>query len=290
MTINLKIHNISHIIKSILGSIEFLFTKKNISNSSLFVVNYHGTQKKFIQNFENQICFFRKNYTIISPEQLDNFYLNKLEHKKYLLITFDDGIKNNLRALQILDKYNIKAYFFIVPDFIDTDNYKQKDFFLKNIRPVINPNIDHNSEDFNSLSWTEIKEMIMKGHRIGSHTKSHNLISEKSSNTQSEQQIIDSKEIIEEQLKNLNIHLDAFCSINNTSESVGKKEMQLIQQTYKYHFTTFPGPNFPTSSKLLIKRANIESFWLMGAVKYALGKWDLKRWEKRVKGFEALLR
>jgi peptidoglycan/xylan/chitin deacetylase (PgdA/CDA1 family) len=286
MKINFKIHSITHIVKSILGNIEFLFSTTKNESCSLFVVNYHGTQKKFISNFERQLIFFQKNYTLISPEQLDDFYSNKLEQKKYLLITFDDGVKNNLNAKNILDKYNIKAYFFIIPDFIDTVKEKQNDFFLRNIRPTINPAIDQNNEDFNSLTWEEIQDILKKEHGIGSHTKSHHLISNIASNTHSEQEIKDSKLLIEQKL---NIKINSFCSINNTSESIGRKEKQIIEQNYEYHFTTFPGPNSPTSSKLLIKRANIESFWLLGAVKYALGSWDLKRWKRKIEEFESLI-
>jgi hypothetical protein len=72
--------------------------------------------------------------------------------------------------------------------------------------------------------------------------------------------------------------ITSYCSINNTLESTGPKEKKLIAENYTYHFTTFPGSNIHPKDPLFIKRRNIECFWLKGAMYYALGNWDLRRW------------
>src|ERR1043166_9677277 len=98
--VNVRLHSSRHLIKSMLGNAEFLLGSSRRDLPELFVVNYHGTQKKFLGNFRNQLDFFCGKYNLIGPEQLADFYAGKLKNleKPYLLISFDDGIKNNLSA------------------------------------------------------------------------------------------------------------------------------------------------------------------------------------------------
>jgi hypothetical protein len=292
MKMNLRIHNRNHIIKSLLGNIEYMFTKLGLQPNELIVVNYHGTQKKFIQNFRRQIDFFNANFSIIAPEQITDFYSGKLNNKNkpLLLITFDDVIKNNLYAAEILDNYNIKALFFIVPEFIETPHEQQKEYFIKYIRPKINHVIDNKPEDFSALSWEDLKILITKGHKVGSHTQTHQLIAQKSTLENSINEIKNSKINIANGLRALPESINTFCSINNTLESISIKELQLIKENYAYHFTTFPGSNLNNSNPYHIKRSNIETYWLLGAIKYAIGRWDYGRWAAINKTYTEILK
>ena len=291
MNINFKIHNPNHIVKNILGNIEYAFPHLGLQKNELTVVNYHGTQKKFLNNFRKQIDFFQKEFFIISPHQLNDFYSGKLVHDSLplLLLTFDDGVKNNLYAINELESRGIKAFFFVIPDFINTPKDKQKDFFIRNIRPEINYGIDDKEEDFIAMSWDDLKTLQVKGHCIGSHTQTHTLITRQSTLENSIIEIKDSKVNIANALTSPLTLTNSFCSINNTLESISSKEVSLIKENYQYHFTTIPGFNIPSSNPYYIKRANIESHWLSGSVKFALGKWDLKRWEKVDKRFLRIL-
>jgi len=287
MGYNFKIHPFSHFAKSFFGKIEKNIFKIAYSDDELIVVNYHSTPKKFDKNFERQVNYFKTNFNIISPQELQSFFDGKglKKNKCSLLFTFDDGLKNNLNAIRILEKNNIRALLFIVPGFIDTPKEKQKEFYLKNIRSIINSNIDNQPEDFTALGWNEIKDLISRGHFVGAHTQSHTLVANTSDINNSEIEIAGCKKVIE---KELEISVDSFCSINNTTLSIGKKEKELINKNYKYHFTTFPGLNNENKDPQLIKRRNVESFWLMGAVYFAIGIKDLKRWQDRIKQFSQL--
>jgi peptidoglycan/xylan/chitin deacetylase (PgdA/CDA1 family) len=275
------------VIKSLVGFVEKVFTGITYPQQELIVVNYHSTPKKFNSNFEKQVVFFKKNFNIISPADLENYFFNKnwASKKCSLLFTFDDGLQNNLNAVSVLEKHNICAMFFVLPEFINTPIEKQKSYYLKNIRPIVNPNIDAEPEDFNALNWNELKKLLSKGHSIGAHTQTHTLVAKNSDKDNSKFEIVTCKENIE---KELNIKVTSFCSINNTALSVHKKEKELIESNYKFHFTTFPGSNNNPKNPLLIKRRNIECFWLLGAVYFAIGKFDLKRWKIKTEQFDKL--
>src|SRR5688572_14115148 len=103
MKLNLKIHSKAHIVKAIIGSSLAAFAKGGANQ--LIVLNYHGTQKKYLDNFKAQIAYLKKHYDIISPAQFEMLMKRQqpVEGKK-LLLTFDDGIKNNLPAIEVLDE------------------------------------------------------------------------------------------------------------------------------------------------------------------------------------------
>lgn len=276
MNYNSQIHNFSHVFKAIIGIIVSIGILK--PKNQLIVLNYHGTQKKFIDNFIKQIRYLKQRYEIISPEEFEEFVNLKNELKgKKMLLTFDDGVKNNQYAIEELNKLGISAYFFVVPQFINTPIDNQKMFFLKNIRPVINTEIDNNLEDFTALSWEDLKE-ISKKHTIGCHTYSHTMIKDSLNSEDLTKEIIESKSIIE---REIGIKVNSFCSINNSLLTIGKKEKQIVEQNYDYHFTTFGGNN-EVVEPFLIKRINVESHWLKGAFKFALSPFEINRWAKKI--------
>lgn len=274
------IHSISHVIKSVIGNVIKVFDI--FSTDQLIVLNYHGTQKKYISNFERQLNYLSKQYQFVSPT--DFFKILDGQKKisgKNVLLTFDDGIKNNLNAISILNKRGISAVFFIVPNFIETEQSKQKDYFIRCIRPVINPNIDFEKEDFGAVTWEDLRT-IKDDHLIGCHTLSHTMVKNKLTDEELERELIESKQKIENEL---NINVNTFCSINNTMLTIGDKEFEIISKTYKYHFSTFGGNNLINPNPLLIKRINVESYWLDGAFKFALSSIELNRWKKTIKYF-----
>jgi peptidoglycan/xylan/chitin deacetylase (PgdA/CDA1 family) len=101
--------------------------------NGIYCFNYHriGDEKhsKFDPNvfsctatqFEQHIIFFKKNFTVISVEELiDKIDKNQIIDRKYALITFDDGyIDNYNTAYPILKKHQIPAAFYIATDYLD---------------------------------------------------------------------------------------------------------------------------------------------------------------------------
>lgn len=246
------------------------------------MLNLHGTPKKFIKDFEAQLDFLQNHFEIISPNRFFAL-LNKNEktNGNKLLLTFDDGLKNNLHVLEVLNRKKLSAVLFIVPEFIDSN--KPKEFYLKNIRPTINPHIDTESEDFTPLSWEDLKT-ISTNHFIGSHSLSHTMLKSHHDSNFLDLEIEGSKKIIEEKLS---ITCESFCSINNSLSSLNSSSKALIKKHYTYHFTTIAGCNY-LSGPQFIKRINIESFWTIGAIKFSIGTINMNRNLKKISEFESI--
>jgi peptidoglycan/xylan/chitin deacetylase (PgdA/CDA1 family) len=287
MSYNPSIHDIKHLVKAILGRTEYALSGLKMPANELLVLNYHGTQKKYLASFEKQLDLLQKHFEFVSPEYLDHHYSGKADTgKPKVLITFDDGIKNNIHAAKILAKRGIKALFLILPGFVDCPENKQHDYFITNIRPIINTAIDHLPEDTTALSWQELQQILAMGHSLGSHSYTHTLVTGKFSREELENEIIASKKRI---IVMAGTAVNSFCGPNNSLLSCGKMEMQLIKQEYRYFLSTFPGSNAENKDPLFVKRSNVEAFWMKGAFIRAIGNWDRKRWQQQRAEFEKIL-
>ena len=86
------------------------------------------------KNFENQIILLKKKFNVIPLEKFLQF--KKYNSKKNIVITFDDGYKDNLvNALPILNKHKVPATIYVTTKFLGKDC---------------------------SIWWYEIKELIWK--------------------------------------------------------------------------------------------------------------------------------
>ena len=113
---------------------------------------------------ENLLKALSKKHTFLSySNALIKIYNQEID-KPYLVISSDDGFKNNLRASEILTRNGISACFFINPSIIGETNEKRITTFCKeklNFPPI----------EF--LKWNDVERLQKLGHEIGSHTMTH---------------------------------------------------------------------------------------------------------------------
>jgi hypothetical protein len=96
------------------------------------VLYYHGVWKRVIdpvvqalhlpsEAFDAHIQYLRKHYTIISIEEFEEHLRKKTLHQSHLLLTFDDGYRNNLTvAAPLLHSYGIPFTVFISTEHVET--------------------------------------------------------------------------------------------------------------------------------------------------------------------------
>ncbi|MFH1642294.1 MAG: polysaccharide deacetylase family protein [Nanoarchaeota archaeon] len=137
-----------------------------MKNQRIPILMYHEIIEKglvnkfsdFIQkNYIVETTFFEKQLQYLSQQRFkcitisDLLELTTLSDKNIVCITFDDGYLGNYQnAFPLLMKYNYKATFFLVTDWIGKKNM---------------------------MNWQQVNEMMNKGMEIGSHTKSHLMLS-----------------------------------------------------------------------------------------------------------------
>lgn len=212
-----------------------------LPRKGLVVLLYHSvTDKKSFTNldkfsvslkqFENHIKFLKlMGFESVRTENIDKVLTQKLyKTKKFVLITFDDGYKNNLDAAKILKKYNFSAIFFISTKYIGKS---------LNNTPM--------------LSMDDIKHLINLGMQIGSHSHFHVKLSELS-----EDEMIDnirqSKQILSK-FSNIDDFAYPFGNYNNT--------IIRLLKTYNFKRAYIIGQSINTNdyNPYLIKRSIIRN-------------------------------
>lgn len=141
------------------------------------------------EKFDKQMAYLsRHKYNVITLKELfDNLLDKKSVPEKTVVITFDDGYKNNYsKAFPILKKYNLKATIFLNVAYVGGKSEWE----------------DSRAEPPQSiLSWDEILEMLEYGIDFGSHTLTHaNLLYCKDEPKRLDHEINQSKKILEDKL------------------------------------------------------------------------------------------
>ena len=268
--------------KSIFGSAEYVLRPWNYSSDELLVLCMHSTPHERREQFNELVDFLFKHFSPLNPNQLDDYFSGKLNQGPYVLFTFDDGLKNNLMAAELLELRNARAVFFVVPDFVESEN--PESYYRTNIRQNIDPAVDHETEDLTPMSLADLSQLLSRGHFIESHTMTH-LLRSNSSKQVVEQEIAGSKRWLSQKLAKVPT---MFCSPIQTNFSVNESAKTTIENEYDLHFTTFPGMQSRERNPHLIYRRNIEVHWSLGQIKYALGKADLPRWKGEIERFRRL--
>lgn len=242
--------------------LEFLGSFKKPSKG-IHILNLHYVTKNKIsdsdfQVFENFIIKLQKLGTIITlPEAINTLSNNNVDfYDTKFVLTFDDGFEECYKIIvPILNKYNLKATFFINANYIQSCTTYQNNF-NKRIKIVTKK----------PMSWEQLLEIHNNGHTIGSHTLDHLNMN----NLNSEQlvyQIHKNKEILEYRLKFKCEHFAwPYGQMNDFPEKA-------LLETEKHHKYIYSGTNYKkyySYNKRIINRRHIEPFWPISHLKYFL--------------------
>ena len=231
------------------------FQRKLFKECYIRVINYHDTPKKFEYNFEQQLIFYKRNFCPVDLNDLEDLISGKWEKEKPgLIISFDDGLKSNYDiAAPLLEKYGFTGWFFIPVGLIGTGKCKDS----------------HHTGDKNCsyMSWNEIAE-LNKNHIIGCHTLTHCRLFSSLSEEKIKQEIINSKEILENKLNSKN---DIFCWVGGEEETYTAKAAKYIREAgYRYSFMSNNKIILPGVNRFQLQRTNIEADWPLSLVKFYL--------------------
>ncbi|MFZ4931891.1 polysaccharide deacetylase family protein [Chryseobacterium sp. Mn2064] len=99
----------------------------------LTILMYHQIEKESNEDLTVSLENLEKQFSYISRQKYSSKFFSELNivTKKNIIITFDDGYKNNLEYLpSLLKKYNLKATIFIPTSFIEKGykNYSMMSF------------------------------------------------------------------------------------------------------------------------------------------------------------------
>jgi peptidoglycan/xylan/chitin deacetylase (PgdA/CDA1 family) len=180
--------------------------------------------------------------------------------EKLLCFSFDDGFEECFTKIKpVLDAFNIKAGFFVCPNFVDAkpdyiDDFLKKQVFLKTEKLP--------------MSWAQIKSLHAEGHLIGSHTLNH-IDCVKTSKAVIAYELKESKRIIEAQLQAECAH---FAYTYGKIEGFSKEMLARAEQHYTYIYSQAGTRDYFTFDGRVINRRHFEANWRTDHIVYYLSK------------------
>ena len=170
---------------------------------------------------------FMEQMKFLSKSGYNSINFNQIykENRKPIIITFDDGYKDNLiNALPILKKYNFISTCFVVSDFIGKSNkwdQKKRSYVYKEL-----------------LTKNDLVEWLRYGMSIGSHGKSHKSLTKLDEET-IRSEIYDSKNEIQDFVgTNIDTFSYPFGQINKYSANTVKEIYNFGVTTVRSRFNT----------------------------------------------------
>jgi peptidoglycan/xylan/chitin deacetylase (PgdA/CDA1 family) len=110
--------------------------------------------------FDAYCRFFRRYFVPVTLTELLDRMDAGLDISRRVVITFDDGYRDNLeRAAPILERHGLPACFFITTGFMGTE--------------IVPPWDEANGVPSEWMSWDEVRALRGRGFEMGAHTLTH---------------------------------------------------------------------------------------------------------------------
>ena len=181
-------------------------------------------------------------------------------NQKLVCLSFDDGYEECFTKLKpVLDAFNIKAGFFICPNFVEStpeyiDNFLKNNVFLKTKKLP--------------MSWEQIKTLHTEGHLIGSHTLNHINCKEVAADIL-DKELRQSKHIIETQLQAPCAH---FAYTYGKIEHFSEQALACAELYYTYIYSQAGHRNYFSYNGRVLNRRHFEGTWAKHHISYYLNK------------------
>lgn len=251
---------------------------------SVTVLLYHKTDRK---TFSSHLEKLTTLYNPISLEQYRSYTKNPALYalpKRPLLITFDDGRRELVDLIDILEKNRVRPVVFVCSKIVDTNRHfwwthlnNSDTVFCKGIadheriefldKKGFNP--DKEWENRESLTWEEIVS-ISPTFSIQSHSKTHPILPN-CTDDKSREEISDSKIDIE-----CRLHQEVFSFAYPNGDYTTREINYLREAGYDLGFTVGKGQNTVKTDQYRLSRFGIsEKADINEVVVKASGLWEI---------------
>ncbi|MGZ4155385.1 MAG: polysaccharide deacetylase family protein [Actinomycetota bacterium] len=178
---------------------------------------------------------------------LDHYLLGTPLPAGAVLITFDDGYRDNLKnAAPVLEKHGYPAVVFVPVGYVAGTRPLPHDEHLA-ARGIVNP----------PLSWDELAELEATGIRVESHGIGHRPLADLEVD-EAAREITLSKLRLEDRLQR---PVRAFAYVKGSEAHDHLVHLSLLKQAgYDVAFTSISGANGPSTDPLQLHRYNVEPY------------------------------
>ena len=229
------------------------------------ILVYHLVLPEDRQSFEDQIKFLRDYFVISGAADILNGYSGKRPGPPYrAVLTFDDGFRVLTEdCLEILEKFNIQASFFVPAAFIDS-----KPGSAPAKRLSLTAHYYYNRA-LEPMEPEDLKTLAKLGHDVWSHGWSHVSL-RAMSRQQAQRELALSRKRIQEWT---GLAPAGFAyPYGHTSSVLGDVPRWVQEAGYSYGFTLRRGAVGAASNPLLLPREHVEGNWPVRDLRFFLMK------------------
>lgn len=251
----------------------FVYNKtKNffLKNKKLRIVNLHHIPEIYFKKLKKNILLLSKDFDILDPASFFDIVIKKRAiQRDSILFTFDDGYNSQLNfAKQVLDTFNIKAIFFIVPNFAKIKDKNESFSFLQN---NIKYKLYNKRPDISlsNMKWDDIKYLHQKGHVIGAHSLNHLNLTKIENQKKLEEEILSDRDAIS--IKIGSSKIINFAYPFGDIKSINSDVFKIISKHFVNIFSGVRGNNLNNQNKnFIFRRDAIEADFNIDLIKMFL--------------------
>lgn len=140
-----------------------------LSRPRVHILYLHHVLADEEASFRALLAELRRSHEFISYSEAVRRIRSGAIDKPALAFSFDDGLRNCLRAAAILEEFGATACFFVCTSMAEPRTYDEQRVFSE-------VELDLPAAEF--LSWGEMEELLRRGHEIGNHSSRHKTLAE----------------------------------------------------------------------------------------------------------------
>ena len=226
------------------------------------ILVYHLVLHEDRSRFSEHLSFLKDHYDFVTAKELAKADAIPITRPQ-IAITFDDGFKVLMSdALELLEKHNIKATFYVPTGFVSLASTPERaaDFSLRAHyyqRPLL------------PMNDADLRALRKSGHEIGSHGVSHiglNALSKHAAMCELEESRHYLTQLLGEQVSGF-----AYPD-GHTSGAFGTTSQWVQLAGYDYAVTLKRGPIGSDSDLMRLPREHVEGNWRLRDLVYFLGR------------------
>lgn len=255
-----------------LDSVMLEMQRKMHAGKYVRLINYHDTPPEHEADFRQQVELFARKFSPVSPEDLHGLITEGRwdKPKPGAIISFDDGIRTNYDvATPILESLGFRGWYFIPTVFIDTPAVAGgTEGQFRFVREHAINTTQQPADGRLAMNWDEIRDLVKRGHTIGSHTRTHHRMVDATSDAQVRDEIIGSKAELQQRLGS---PVDSFCWVGGEEASCSAAGGRAVREAgYRFALLTCSHVATMGTNPHHLHRTNIESDWPIEVVRMML--------------------
>ena len=222
------------------------------------ILIFHDLPKSQQAAFERLLRYVVEEHGVLTPGEAEVRLQTKerqaRDERVPCLLTFDDGFQSHTNVTkEILDRYDVKAIFFVCPGLTDVPREDQREVITTHIFDGCVRSADL-PDEMALMSWSDLGALIASGHTVGSHTAYHRRLSELGEGER-QQEIIGSSDLLKSKL---GISVRWFATPFGDVASVDAESYKIIGTRYDFCCTGIRGLNSRTTHQLGLLREHLD--------------------------------